>query len=136
MNKRIEIFRNYLFEFLKELSDRQYQEHIWANTYNPDSLIASYTEAFIGLFDDANVGYALEEGAVIYDKKVTQALSELSACVDLVDDNRSPEEIINDPHMQRVRDKASEILALIEVSDKSENTVTFIEEGTLKILEP
>ena len=130
------ILKNYFYKNLKELSDIYYQNNIWTNQNNPNNIVSSYTEAVIGLFDDALVSESLEENAIIYDKNVTQALHELSDAVDLVDNNRIPIEIINDPLMQQVRDKAKEILELIEISDAKENTVTFIEEGTLNILDP
>lgn len=136
MTERIEIFKNHLFEALQELSNRDYQENIWANTNNPEGLVASFTEAAILFWDDALVSSALEEGAIVYDKKVTQALHELWNAIEIVDEFRAEKEIINDPKMQIVRDKAAEVLHLIAISDKSENTVTFIEEGTLKVLEP
>jgi len=136
MTGRSEIFKNHFFEALQELSDRDYQERIWANKNNPEGLVASFTEAAILFWEDALVSSALEEGAIVYDRKVTQALQELWDAIEIVDEFRSEEEIINDPLMQKVRDKATEVLELIKVSDKSENTVTFIEEGTLKVLEP
>jgi hypothetical protein len=137
MTERIEIFKNHFFESLEELSDLDFQENVWANKNNPEGLVSSYTEAAIQFWDDALVKYALEAGAIIYDKNVTQALHELSDAVDSLDeDDRHTMEVINDPKMQIVRDKAAEVLGLIAISDKSENTVTFLEEGTLKILEP
>ncbi|MEM7617515.1 MAG: hypothetical protein AAF195_03950 [Pseudomonadota bacterium] len=132
-----EIFKNRMTALLNELSSKSYQIEVWSkgnNIFNGRSIL--FSEAVIELFDDALVSEALEANAVIYDKDVTQALHELSDAVDLVDDNRIPIEIINDPLMQKVRDKAKEILELIEISDVKENTVTFIEEGTLNILDP
>lgn len=137
MMNNIEIFKGHFFDFLKELSDRDFQESVWANRNNPEGWISSYTEATIGLFDDALVMNALEAEAIIYDKNVTHALQELSDSVDqLNENNRPPMEVINDPLMQEVREKAAKVLELIAKSDKSENTVTFIEEGTLKVLSP
>lgn len=137
MTNRTEIFKGHFFNSLRQLSDRDYQERIWANQNNPEGLVASYTEAVIGFFDDALVADALGSGAIIYDKKVTQTLHELSDAVDHLDeDNRYTMEVINDPKMQIIRDKATEALQLIEASDASENTVAFIEEGTLKVTNP
>ncbi len=136
MTKRSEIFKNHFFESLKELSDRDYQERIWINRENPEGLTSSFTEAAIQFWDDSLVQYSLKEKAIVYDRKVTLALQELWNAIKKVDEFRPEEEIINDPLMQQVREKAAEILALIKASDKSENTVTFIEEGTLKVLEP
>lgn len=137
MTHNIEIFKEHFFNSLKELSDRDFQERIWANRDNPEGWVSSYTEAAIGLFDDALLTNALEAGAVIYDANVTRALHELSNSIDQLDENnRPPADIINDPLMQDVREKAATVLELIAKSDKSENTVTFIEEGTLKVLSP
>ena len=136
MNEHPEIFKNHFFDALSELADRSFQERIWTNKDNPKGYVASFTETDINLFDDALVSDALERGAIIYDSKVTKSLRELDAATRAVEGYRSAEEIINDPLMQIVRDKAAEVLALIEASDASENTVTFIEEGTLRVLEP
>ena len=131
-----EIFKNHFFESLEELCNRDFQESIWANKNNPEGWVSSFTEAAIQFWDDALVKYALERNAIIYDKKVTKALQQLWNAIEAVNEFRPEEEIINDPKMQIVRDKAAEVLRLIAISDKSENTVTFIEEGTLRVLEP
>lgn len=138
MTERTEIFKNRMFALLRELADKSYQIVSWAEGQNPEgSHSISFNEAVIELFDDSLLSDALKRGAIIYDKKVTQALHELSDTVDPLDDyGRDTMEVINDPLMQKARDKATEVLELIKVSDKSENTVTFIEEGTLKVLEP
>ncbi len=138
MKQNTEVFKDRMIDLLEELADRSYQIRSWVKgkVVNGDRSI-SYTEAVIELFDDALVIDALNNNATLYDRNVTQALRELSKLTNLLDENNRPAlEIINDPLMQQVREKAAEILALIKASDKSENTVTFIEEGTLKVLEP
>ncbi len=138
MKERAEIFKDRMFALLREMADKSYQIHSWAEGEPlKGSHSISFNEAAIELFDDSLLTDALNRGAIVYDKNVTKALYELSDAVDPLDDyGRDTMEVINDPRMQIVRDKATEVLQLIEISDKSENTVTFIEEGTLRVLEP
>ncbi|MCH2546799.1 MAG: hypothetical protein MK052_04210 [Alphaproteobacteria bacterium] len=132
-----EIFKNHLFEALAELSDRDFQERIWANKDNPEGWVTSFTEAAIQFWDDSLLSDALGRDAIIYDQRVTVALQELWNAIEPLEEyGRRPMEVINDPKMEIVRQKASEVLKLIESSDKSENTVTFLEEGTLQVLQP
>ena len=123
------INKSLLIEALKELSDRTYQHDIWANRNNPNGWVSSYIEASCNVFDDALVADALEEGAIIFDKNVTNALQELDQITDKIDGYRDILDIINDPKMELVRQKSTEILQLIAVSDLSQNTVEFIELG-------
>lgn len=121
------ILKNILIESLEELSDRDFQERIWANKDNPNGYIASFTEADINVFDDAVVIDPLREGEILFDQKVTKALWELHTATAAIDDNRPPEEIINDPLMEIVRQKAARVLELIKASDGSESTVEIVE---------
>jgi hypothetical protein len=94
---------------------------------NPANLITSFVEAANNVFDDALITDVLENNQIVFDKKVTQALRELGAAVDVVDEFRPEEDIINDPLMEVVRQKAASALALIEASDGRESTVEIIE---------
>jgi hypothetical protein len=138
MTERAEIFKDRMFALVRELADKSYQILAWAEGKIPKGGHSiSFNEAAIELFDDSLLTDSLNRGAIIYDKRVTRALRELSDAVAPLDDyGRDTMEVINDPLMEVVRQKASEVLRLIEISDKSENTVTFIEEGTLRVLEP
>ncbi|TAE34223.1 MAG: hypothetical protein EAY65_03000 [Alphaproteobacteria bacterium] len=122
------IYKKFIIEGLKELSDRDFQEKIWTNTDNPEGLVASFTEAFIQLFEDSLVINAIEAGEIVLDKKVTLALKELYNLTVPIDDYRAPKEIISDPRMILVRQKAAEALALVLMSDGSESTVDIIDE--------
>lgn len=64
-------------------------------------------------------------GHVILDRKVTETLRELENALGPVNEFRDPEEIINDPLMQVVREKAASVLALIKASKREGNTVEF-----------
>jgi len=127
MKKDYAIYKKFLIEGLKELSDHDFQRRIWTNQDNPKGLVCSFTEADIRVFDDAVVGHALRDGSIIYDKQVTHALQELHDATAIVDDDRTAVEIINDPLMEVVRQKAAKVLDLITASDGSESTVEIVE---------
>ena len=125
------IYRGNIIYLLQELASKDYQVNIWLNINNPNNLSASFDEAINMLFDDSIITDLLEDNEIIFDQKTTQAFRELSNAVDLVEGYRKPEEIISDPLMQIVRDKAAEVLRLISISDESESTVDIIEEPTM-----
>jgi len=115
---------------LRELEDREYQVNVWLNMDNPNNLVGSFVEAVNVLFDDCIIGGLLEDGEIIVSRHVTSVLQELSAIIDSIDEYRPEEEIIDDPKMQAVRDKAALALDLIRTSDGSESTVCFVRAGT------
>ena len=120
-------YKKILVQALKELSDKDYQKRIWLNTGDKPVMTLSFVEAANNVFDDALVTDILENNQIVFDKEVTQALRELDAAVDAVDEFRPEEDIINDPLMEIVRQKAAKALALIEASDGRESTVEIIE---------
>ena len=127
MNINWKINKGILIQALKELADETYQRRIWLNTGDRPGMTLSFTEAAINVFDDACVAPALEEGKVILDPNVTQALQELHNATNAVSEYRPPEEIINDPMMETVRQRAARVLSLIEASDGRESTIEIVE---------
>lgn len=127
MKQTAKIYKKILMDGLEQLANRQRQEFTWSP--NSQNIMSSFTEDVIAVFDDAIVMHALQNGHIIFDKNVTKALWELHDATDAVDERRPPEEVINDPKMELVRQKATEILRLINISDMSQNTVEFIEPG-------
>jgi transcription initiation factor IIE alpha subunit len=122
------IYINNILDLLKELSKKEYQDSNWTQ-YNPDTgMSISFDEAVNMLFDDCIIDDLLESNEVIISHDVTRAFKELSTAVDSVDEYRPQEEIINDPQMQIVREKAAKALALVLASDGSESTVEIIED--------
>lgn len=121
------IYKRILIDGLKELSDKDYQKRIWLNTGDKPGMTLSFIEAANNVFDDACVIDSLREGKIIFDKKVTKALWDLHDATDAVNEFRSQEEIINDPLMEIVREKAAQALVLIQASDGRESTVEIIE---------
>jgi DNA-directed RNA polymerase subunit K/omega len=126
MNTEFKIYKKILVQALKEISDKDYQKRIWLNTGDSPIMTISFSEAANNIFDDALVTDALENNQIIFDKNVTQALRELDKAVDAVDEYRDEEEIIDDPLMEIVRQKAAKALELIQSSNGSESTVEVI----------
>lgn len=85
--------------------------------------MASFEEDVMCVFDDACVIEALERNEIILDADVTAALRDLDSVIDAVDGLRSVEEIINDPLMEVVREKAKIVLDLIYNSDGKGDTI-------------
>lgn len=131
MNKRV--YKGNIVNILQGLSDRNYQEGVWLGKNNPEGLVDCYGEATCMLFDDCVVGDYLKDGEILFDRATTAAFHELDAAVDAVSESdeegnfRHEEEIINDPLMEVVRQKAAKVLTLIEASDGKESTVEIIE---------
>ncbi len=125
MNKRI--YKGNIVGLLKDLADRNYQEGVWLNRNNPEGLADSFIEAVCMLFDDCVVKDYLQEGEILFDRTTTDVLYDLHSAVQAVNEFRPEEEIINDPLMEIVRQKAAKALALIEASDGRGSTVEIIE---------
>ncbi|MDX2094403.1 MAG: hypothetical protein SFW64_00440 [Alphaproteobacteria bacterium] len=87
----------------------------------------SFVEAVNMLFDDSVVDDFLKVGEIIFDPATTAALRELAAAVDAVDEFRPEEEIIRDPLMEVVREKAARALFLVQVSRGEGGTVEIVE---------
>lgn len=127
MTEKFIINLHILFPALENLASVERQRYTWFP--NAEGDMSDFTEDANNLFDDALVEYALEHNQIIYDRKVTQALRELSDAVMPVNEFRGPEAIINDPLMQVVREKAANVLALIKASKREGNTVEFWRDG-------
>jgi hypothetical protein len=125
MNKRV--YKGNIVHLLRHLSDRNYQENVWLSRNNPEGLVDCFVEAANMLFDDCVVVDYLMDGEILFDRATTDAFHALHAAVAAVNEYRSQEEIINDPLMEVIRQKAAEVLALIEASDGKESTVEIIE---------
>ncbi len=127
MTSNFKIYKKILLQGLEELSDINFQKRIWLNTDNPDNLVASFIEAVINVFDDALVKDALENEQIIINQSVTTALAELHDATDAVNEFRPTEDIIADPLMDIVRQKAALALELVKASDGAESTVEIVE---------
>ncbi|MFZ5833829.1 MAG: hypothetical protein ACOY2B_00390 [Pseudomonadota bacterium] len=127
MTEKFIINLHILIPALENLASEARQRYTWFP--NAEGDMSSFVEDVNGVFDDALVTYALEDNQIIYDRKVTEALHELDDAVMPVDEFRGPEEIINDPLMRVVREKAARVLELIKTSKREGNTVEFWHDG-------
>ena len=125
---RKKIYKGNIIGILKEFADSNYQNKAWLNAGLKPVMTISFVEAANMLFDDCVVKDYIQEGEILFDKKVTKALRELYDATDAVNEFRSEEEIINDPMMETVRQKAAIALNLIQSSDGSGSTVEIIEQ--------
>lgn len=117
------IYKDNVVGILRELADEHYQKQAWLNAGLKPVMTISFTEAACMLFDDCVIGDYLKDGEIILDTRVTHALRELHEATEAVDENRPEEEIINDPLMDVVREKAARALFLINVSTGEGSTV-------------
>ncbi len=102
-----------IFDCLEELSDEDCQRRLWLS----DGLsgeVSSFAEAYERLFGDSGLGDALEKGVPQLPGELVRRLSSLRKNLDRVDDNRRPQEIIDDPAMIPVRADAAIILQLLK----------------------
>ena len=123
MSGKFKIFRDILIRALEILASEARQRYTWFP--NAEGDMSSFDEDVNNLLDDAQVFDAIEDNQIIYDRNVTAALRELRDAVMPVDEYRDPEEIINDPLMRVVREKAARVLELIKASKHEGNTVEF-----------
>lgn len=129
------IYKSNIVGILGELADKEYQLQAWLNVGRKPVMTISFIEAACMLFDDCTISHYLKAGEVIFDKNVTQALWDLSEAVDAVsefDQNgefRREEDIINDPRMDIVRQRAARALFLINISTGEGSTVDIAVSG-------
>jgi len=105
-----------IIECLRELSDRQIQETLWAGKI-PDQQ-SDFTEAVEVLFTDTGLGSALENHTTGFSRDIESKLEELSVGLKKVQGCGEVSKIINDPAMPHVRDLAAEILTLVATDQK------------------
>lgn len=117
------VYKENIVGILRELADKEYQLQAWLNAGRKPVMTVSFIEAACMLFDDCVIGDYLKEGEILFDKRATQALQELDAAVSAINDDRRQDEIINDPLMDVVREKAARALFLINVSTYEGSTV-------------
>jgi hypothetical protein len=99
-------------EGLWELSDLAFQRRVWMGRGGVGEM-SSFVEAVETLFDDSGLGDELERGRPVFGGEADGELRALSSLVDRIDEWRDPMEIIDDPLMAEVRERAAAILHLI-----------------------
>jgi hypothetical protein len=110
---------------LDELSNVELQRRRW--NFNDQGEMSSFVEARESLFDDSGLGDEIEKGRSGLTTQTVAALAALSAALQEVDPDRSPNEVIDSQAMSRVRELAGEALELLrseagQPSDDTERT--------------
>jgi hypothetical protein len=97
---------------LKELSDFEYQSRVWTGRGAANEM-ASFVECVVQLFDDSGLGPALDSGHPVFAPAIDAELRALDDLLRRVDDTQRPDELVQDPAMRPVRDRAAAILRAI-----------------------
>lgn len=95
---------------LRQLADAAEQRRLWLSTGGGRE-VSSLTESISQLWDDSGLGDALESGGIVYSVEIDEMFEVLWTQLKGIDDRGSPDQIIADPRMVRVRAIAAEILA-------------------------
>jgi len=109
---------NNVFECLQELGDIEIQRRHWNSTGQDGEEVSSFIEAIECLFTDTGLGSALEKGRSGLDEQTVKTFDELLRVLMKINDDRLPNEIINDPAMEAVRRLAREATALLRIQVK------------------
>lgn len=99
-----------IVESLNELASEQIQKARWMSG---GSEMSSFIEAVEQLFTDSGLEDALRKGETGYPNEVDFLLKQLDQLISKIDGGRTPDEIINDPSMQEIRNKSREILYML-----------------------
>jgi hypothetical protein len=102
-----------ILDTLQELSsDADYQAALWAGKIEGEQ--TSFIEAVCALFDDAGLARGIDSGAL--DRNCSTSLCRLArqlrSLVKLIDHKGSPEQILNHPKMNAIRETAHELSKL------------------------
>src|SRR5437868_2760160 len=91
---------------LRELSDVEYQTRVWTGR-DPGGEMSSFEECVASVFDDSNLNLALDAGSEVLGSTIDNHLQVIRDLVGRIDSARTPDEVIEDPLMQQVRNRAA-----------------------------
>lgn len=97
---------------LRELADVEFQRRVWTGRGVPDEM-SSFEEAVATLFDDSGLAIDLDGKRPVFGQDVDLELGALRDLLQHIDPIRDPGEIIDDPQMNSVRQRAAAVLDLI-----------------------
>jgi hypothetical protein len=100
-------------EALDELSDHEYQARVWTGR-GADDEMSSFVECIARLYDDSGLERALDADEPVFGSPIDDELRRLGDLVRKVDVTQSPDELIDHPRMQLVRDRAAAIIRAID----------------------
>jgi hypothetical protein len=98
---------------LRELADADFQRRVWA-AEDPQGETSSFEECVEALFSDSGISVDLDAGREVFGAPVDDELRAISRLVERVGWQRAPDEIIGDPVMQQLRERAARVLAALE----------------------
>jgi len=101
---------------LKELSDADYQQRVWAK--RSDSEASSLNEATAALYDDSGLGEALEKNDVTFSPEIDRRLSDLRVVLrGFLQEQSTKElqEILDSANWSLVREKAMALWEALSV---------------------
>jgi hypothetical protein len=110
--------KQYLIWGLEELSDRDFQEHVWLG--KSENEMSSFVEAVCHTFDDSGLADSLdsERKSALMEPGVRNSALQLAQLIKKIPQSLPQDEIINHPAMQEVRLKAGEILLILKTSNR------------------
>jgi hypothetical protein len=108
-----------ILEALRELSDAEYQTALWTGKLKGEQ--SSFVEAVCVLFDDAGLTRALDSGSLerSYSNALCLCARKLNTLVSLLDHSESPEQTLNHPKMNNLREAARELSNLFLAESSS-----------------
>lgn len=106
-----DLFEKNVIEGLQDLASYDFQKTAWLASSGP--VVSSFVEDVCYLFDSTGLKNVLKSKEQAFTPQIDQALRELHDATDAVNEDRPPQEILDDPLMQIVREKAAEALRLI-----------------------
>ena len=93
---------------LRHLADEAEQRRSWLASHGPE--VYSWAEATCHLWDDSGLSSALDRPGVTYSVEIDERLRQLHELMRRVDSERSPQDILGDPLLPRIRDLAARLL--------------------------
>lgn len=112
--------------FLREIdvfTSKDIQKEIWINPEN--DLIGDFVED-VNMLYDTGIDRALEFSLPIFGEPTDTILREFDELIDEIDDELEQLEIINDPKMELVREKAKQLKELVKNSKAIEGGVKIL----------
>lgn len=107
-----------VLDCLREFSDASYQKRVWNASSGPE--VSSFSEAVCQLFDDSGLDVELDKGSTVFSSHLDLKLKSLRSKLSSIEKEMSPNEIINDPKMQAIRELSHEILSQMREEGFSE----------------
>lgn len=104
-----QVVRDLVVDALRESGDEGRQRHLWFASSGLEA--SSFTECMSRLLDDSGLSDALDGPLVVYTTEIDARLRELRTLLSKIDDSRSPEAILADHRLRRVRALALRILS-------------------------